>query len=47
MDKLRKKSESECVKDKVAQGLDIDSALKACKEGNDPFAFLRMPKAFL
>ena len=41
MDKLRKKSESECVKDKVAQGLDIDSALKACKEGKDPFAFLK------
>jgi len=41
MDKLRKKSESECVKDKVAQGLDIDSALKACKEGKDPFTFLK------
>jgi hypothetical protein len=41
MDKLRKKSESECVKDKVAQGLDIDSALKTCKEGKDPFAFLK------
>ena len=41
MDKLRKKSESECVKDKVAQGLDIDSALKVCKEGKDPFAFLK------
>lgn len=41
MDKLRKKSESECVKDKAAQGLDIDSALKACKEGKDPFAFLK------
>jgi len=41
MDKLRKKSESECIKDKVAQGLDIDSALKACKEGKDPFAFLK------
>ena len=41
MDKLRKKSESECVKDKVAQGLDIDSALKACKEGKDPVAFLK------
>ena len=41
MDKLRKKSESECVKEKVAQGLDIDSALKACKEGKDPFAFLK------
>ncbi len=41
MDKLRKKSESECVKEKVATGLDIDSALKACKEGKDPFAFLK------
>ncbi|MBU1998232.1 MAG: conjugal transfer protein TraH [Candidatus Omnitrophica bacterium] len=41
MDKLRKKSESECVKEKVTQGLDIDSALKACKEGKDPFAFLK------
>ena len=26
---------------KVAAGLDIDSALKACKEGKDPFAFLK------
>lgn len=41
MDKLRKKSESECVKEKVTQGLDIDSALKVCKEGKDPFAFLK------
>jgi len=41
MDKLRKKSESECVKEKVAKGLDIDSALKICKEGKDPFAFLK------
>jgi len=41
MDKLRKTSESECIKEKVAQGLDIDSALKACKEGNDPFSFLK------
>ena len=41
MDKLRKKSEDECVKDKQAQGIDIDSALKACKEGKDPFAFLK------
>jgi len=41
MDKLRKKSESECIKEKVAQGLDIDSAMKACKEGNDPFSFLK------
>ena len=41
MDKLRKKSESECVKEKVATGLDIDNALKACKEGKDPFAFLK------
>ena len=41
IDKLRKKSESECIKEKVAQGLDIDSALKACKEGNDPFSFLK------
>jgi len=41
MDKLRKKSESECVKEKVSTGLDIDSALKACKEGKDPFAFLK------
>jgi len=41
MDKLRKKSESECVKEKVATGLDIDSALKACKAGKDPFAFLK------
>jgi hypothetical protein len=41
MDKLRKKSESECVKEKVATGMDIDSALKACKEGKDPFAFLK------
>ena len=41
MDKLRKRSESECVKDKVTQGVDIDSALKACKEHNDPFAFLK------
>lgn len=41
MDKLRKKSESECIKEKVAAGLDIDSALKACKEGKDPFAFLK------
>jgi hypothetical protein len=41
MDKLRKKSESECVKEKVSIGLDIDSALKACKEGKDPFAFLK------
>lgn len=41
MDKLRKKSESECVKEKVATGLDIDSALKACKEGKDPFSFLK------
>ena len=41
MDKLRKKSESECIKEKVATGLDIDSALKACKEGKDPFAFLK------
>ena len=41
IDKLRKKSESECVKEKVGTGLDIDSALKACKEGNDPFAFLK------
>ncbi|MBU1871278.1 MAG: conjugal transfer protein TraH [Candidatus Omnitrophica bacterium] len=41
MDKLRKKSESECVKEKVSTGLDIDSALRACKEGKDPFAFLK------
>ncbi|OIO34468.1 MAG: hypothetical protein AUJ70_00990 [Candidatus Omnitrophica bacterium CG1_02_40_15] len=41
MDKLRKKSESECVKEKVSTGMDIDSALKACKEGKDPFAFLK------
>jgi hypothetical protein len=41
MDKLRKKSEDECVKEKQAQGIDIDSALKACKEGKDPFAFLK------
>lgn len=41
MDKLRKKSESECIKEKVAEGLDIDSAMKACKEGNDPFSFLK------
>ncbi|MBU2034335.1 MAG: conjugal transfer protein TraH [Candidatus Omnitrophica bacterium] len=41
MDKLRKKSESECVKEKVSTGLDIDNALKACKEGKDPFAFLK------
>jgi hypothetical protein len=41
MDKLRKKSEDECVKDKQSQGIDIDSALKACKEGKDPFAFLK------
>lgn len=41
IDKLRKTSESECVKEKVAQGLDIDSALKACKGGNDPFAYLK------
>ncbi len=44
MDKLRKKSESECVKEKVAAGLDIDSALKVCKEGKDPFAFLKDAK---
>ena len=30
IDKLRKTSESECIKEKVAQGLDIDSAMKAC-----------------
>ncbi len=41
MDKLRKKSESECVKEKVAKGFGIDSALKTCKEGKDPFAFLK------
>jgi hypothetical protein len=41
MDKLRKKSESECVKEKVGTGLDIDSALKVCKAGKDPFAFLK------
>ena len=41
MDKLRKKSESECIKEKVAQGLDIDSAMRECKEGKDPFAFLK------
>ena len=41
IDKLRKTSESECIKEKVAQGLDIDSAMKACKEGNDPFSFLK------
>jgi len=41
IDKLRKRSESECIKEKVAQGLDIDSALKACKEGKDPFGFLK------
>jgi hypothetical protein len=41
MDKLRKKSESECVKEKVTQGLDIDTALKTCKEGKDPFVFLK------
>lgn len=41
MDKLRKTSESECIKEKVAQGLDIESALKACKEANDPFSFLK------
>ena len=41
MDKLRKKSESECVKEKVGTGIDIDSALKACKENKDPFAFLK------
>jgi hypothetical protein len=41
MDKLRKKSESECVKEKVSTGLDIDNALKACKEGKDPFSFLK------
>lgn len=41
MDKLRKKSESECIKEKVSTGIDIDSALKACKEGKDPFAFLK------
>jgi len=41
MDKLRKKSESECVKEKVGTGLDIDGALKVCKAGKDPFAFLK------
>jgi hypothetical protein len=41
IDKLRKTSESECVKEKVAQGLDIDSALKACKGESDPFAHLK------
>lgn len=41
MDKLRKKSEDECVKEKQSQGIDIDSALKACKESKDPFAFLK------
>jgi len=41
MDKMRKKSESQCVKEKVGTGLDIDNALKQCKEGKDPFAFLK------
>jgi hypothetical protein len=44
MDKLRKKSESECVKEKVSTGLDIDSALKTCKGGKDPFSFLKDAK---
>jgi len=41
IDKVRKKSEDACVKDKEAQGLAIDSALKECKGGTDPFAFLK------
>lgn len=41
IDKLRKTSEDECVKEKVAQGSDIDSALKACKGQSDPFAYLK------
>jgi hypothetical protein len=44
MDKLRKKSESECVKEKVSAGLDIDNALKACKEVKIPFAFSQKPE---
>ncbi len=44
MDKLRKKSESECIKEKVARGIDIDRAMRECKEGNDPFAFLKDAK---
>ncbi|QAT16697.1 hypothetical protein BU251_02595 [Candidatus Velamenicoccus archaeovorus] len=41
IDKLRKTSEDACVKEKVAQGSDIDSALKACKGQSDPFAYLK------
>lgn len=41
MDKMRKTSESECIKTKVAQGLDIDSAIKGCKGEKDPFSFLK------
>ncbi len=41
VDKLRKTSEDVCVKEKVAQGSDIDSALKACKGQSDPFAYLK------
>jgi hypothetical protein len=41
IDKLRKTSEDACVKEKMAQGSDIDSALKACKGQSDPFAYLK------
>jgi len=41
IDKLRKASEDACVKERVARGSDIDSALNACKGQSDPFAYLK------
>ena len=41
MDKLRKKSENECINTKQKEGVDIDTAMKFCKEQRDPFSFLK------
>jgi len=38
-DKLRKKSEMECIKEQAAD--DIDGAMNVCKAQGDPFAFLK------
>lgn len=41
LDKLRKKSEKECMDVKQKEGVDIDTATKFCKGQQDPFGFLK------
>lgn len=42
MDKLRKKSEKECVS--AQQNTDLDAAMQQCKSQSDPFAYLKDSK---